>query len=77
MAGKKEETTYIGNAVVGPLWGMRCRHPVDGNSGQNPTRRAGATARQERFNGKEQDRTGGEQESKIFSHQLYAGRLLK
>ena len=36
IASKKEETTCIGN----------------GNSGENPTRRAGATARQERFNGK-------------------------
>jgi len=34
----KEETTYIGNAVVVPLWGMLCRHPVDGNSGENPKR---------------------------------------
>jgi len=41
-SSKKKRTTCIDNAVVG--------HPVDGNSGKNPTRRAGATARQERFN---------------------------
>jgi hypothetical protein len=37
LPSKKEEATCIGNAVV--------RHPVDGNSGENPKRFNGKRAR--------------------------------